>query len=137
MTDKTTETPELKPCPFCGGTDLIENLGADRNAHCATYCKGCEARGPAFYTGYEEDSVEWHENTWNTRSTPPQGEIERLLEGVPENYSLSLHGLNGVWMCGIDSPNKDEFADGYDFFGKGDTPAEAIKAALDRIKGGV
>ncbi|PJR88724.1 hypothetical protein CN878_16895 [Ochrobactrum sp. 695/2009] len=48
---------ELKPCPFCGGTDL--SSGGD-DKFVGYSCKTCQATGPNHYGSRD----------WNTRSTP-------------------------------------------------------------------
>lgn len=54
-------TPELLPCPFCGGAS---NIGASSNgfASCFQLCLDCGAEGPAAHT------VAKGEASWNTRA---------------------------------------------------------------------
>lgn len=51
---KMSETPELKPCPFCGSTDL-DSGGDDKFV--GYWCKNCQAMGPNHYGRHD----------WNTR----------------------------------------------------------------------
>ena len=45
---------ELKPCPFCGGTnlDFSHRSGSSysENYRIAVYCKSCRAYGPRLFT---------------------------------------------------------------------------------------
>lgn len=82
--------PELKPCPFCGSSDVhvIENLDVQ--------CKECDAYGP------EKPSREKAVNAWNTRPAAPpvidQALVGRIVErarssrvalGEPDKGDLS------------------------------------------------
>lgn len=55
------DIPELKPCPFCGGTE-IDTHGDDKvvGYHCLT----CEAVGPNHYITFPKP------REWNTRAAP-------------------------------------------------------------------
>lgn len=49
--DPIAEAEALKPCPFCGGTDIlvgIERIGVheDGQLNCVLVCQGCGARSP-------------------------------------------------------------------------------------------
>lgn len=57
---ETTRSPNLKPCPFCGGeATLWQDLGADRQFH--ILC-GCGGRVGWFEA--EEEAIE----AWNRRA---------------------------------------------------------------------
>lgn len=47
---------ELKPCPFCGGTDVVCHLDKSGSGY-FVLCEGCEAQGPSAssMTGAEFD----------------------------------------------------------------------------------
>lgn len=76
-------TDELKPCPFCGGTNL--KTGGD-DKYTGVWCMDCEAQGPNHY-GVP--------NEWGTRTpTPaaPQGapeidEADAIAEGIDKANS--------------------------------------------------
>lgn len=86
---------ELKPCPFCGGTDLSSG-GDDKFA--GYHCKTCGATGPNHFKSHE----------WNTRSpqtTDGQVKVKPLewapsqqftvgYDGVPE-YDYSAKSVEG------------------------------------------
>ena len=54
------ETPELKPCPFCG-SDRVQILGRGSEPYYVN-CKACDAEGPVEYN--ETAAVK----SWNTRA---------------------------------------------------------------------
>ena len=66
---------ELKPCPFCGGTDIrfdIETMQPD-NIHGGTWsCGDCDSVGPntAYWHASEEEAKLDAANAWNTRHIP-------------------------------------------------------------------
>ncbi len=39
----------LKPCPFCGSTDLATSLGGGRLSVILVHCNGCGAEGPGAF----------------------------------------------------------------------------------------
>lgn len=63
---------DLKPCPFCGGTDIA--LGRDEDV-CWNQCRRCEASGPTMRKYDGDDEPEW-----NTR--PLQAEGAPAAEGA-------------------------------------------------------
>ena len=54
--------PLLKPCPFCGGAGVIEDVGCYR---CHIYCDTCPAQIGEVWSNTE--SKEYLINKWNTR----------------------------------------------------------------------
>jgi Lar family restriction alleviation protein len=54
---------KLKPCPFCGGTEMTVFFGVFDNP---TYvlCKKCQAQGPAKEPESEQSAI----SAWNKRS---------------------------------------------------------------------
>lgn len=80
----------IKPCPFCGGTDLsIDEIDMDI---WSVVCEGCGANGPAFFPGKngEKASVEGEAGAvvwWNKR--PAEG----LAAGICE----ALNSGDGVY----------------------------------------
>ncbi len=51
---------KLKPCPFCGGS----NLSVDYDKAKFEYCIFCDKCGPACFDKYEIDSI----HAWNNRA---------------------------------------------------------------------
>lgn len=62
--------PELLPCPFCGGDDLIIVGGPVEDDWCAVSCLGCMTVGPHNYTDPHAIAA------WNRRAPAPQREDE-------------------------------------------------------------
>jgi Lar family restriction alleviation protein len=73
------EVRELKPCPFCGGTDAFVER-ADYSS-CYVICNDCSARGPVSCDENEADAEATESGTaepgemparrlWDTRATP-------------------------------------------------------------------
>ncbi|MBX8825282.1 hypothetical protein [Ochrobactrum sp. SFR4] len=73
-------TSELKPCPFCGGTDLSSG-GDDKVV--GYFCKTCQAAGPNHYGSHE----------WNTRATPSADPLAGVVR-----YGISMFGNGAVEM---------------------------------------
>lgn len=59
---------DLKPCPFCGGTDLTTET--DDGIFWVT-CKGCYAEGPYLNIRADADAADW-----NTRASPKVKPLE-------------------------------------------------------------
>lgn len=56
-----SDIPDLKPCPFCGSTNVDHNL--DRNdGYYGVECEDCYAQGST--STWEKTAVKY----WNTRS---------------------------------------------------------------------
>ena len=57
-----TDIPQLKPCPFCGGADGVEQQGDNRQSHIIA-CQECGCR--------LETGETWNAgDRWNTRIPP-------------------------------------------------------------------
>lgn len=54
-----TDTPDLLPCPFCGGEAKIFRI--DGHALFCAYCVDCDTNGGHYFT--EEDAIA----AWNRR----------------------------------------------------------------------
>jgi len=67
--------PDLKPCPFCGGGDVITAVDHEQGSKWGyAGCDACGARCPEVRTGYDTayDAL-WRAeaiSAWNTRTTP-------------------------------------------------------------------
>lgn len=62
----TIETPQLLPCPFCGGQPaILRSTGT-------IMCPGAECFGPCTTAETVEDSVV----QWNTRADTVNGELQ-------------------------------------------------------------
>lgn len=92
-----TETPELKPCPFCGS----EDVHADKNTE-ETFLMQCES---CFSEGPEADSVPNALEKWNRRVSPWQpietapknGQIIDIWCRVPEIHGESYDRIADCW----------------------------------------
>lgn len=66
---------ELKPCPFCGGTDIAISVDENQgNKWGSAVCYSCSAVGPEVRTGYETyPEASWRAEAaaeWNRRASP-------------------------------------------------------------------
>ena len=65
--DEVTEAmkQELKPCPFCGYTEVSVRFGEEPRS----WCPNCDARGPLDQDawGLSDDQKELPDNLWNRR----------------------------------------------------------------------
>lgn len=78
--------PDLKPCPFCGGTDLeIREMGEEWHV---VSCNGCNAEG-GYYLPDDSTMPEEAAELWNRRPTP---RAEALA--VPEIAALGEAALD-------------------------------------------
>ena len=85
MTDFEKDDIELKPCPFCGSTDIklsMKTMGRwdVHKFHIAMYCKTCNCYGKRSiyeykgerYSGFrkkmQEEALEIAMREWNTRA---------------------------------------------------------------------
>lgn len=101
----TTPTPELKPCPFCGGEAWLHGPTLPMIADCddvQVSCVDCDANGPAILfdrnvhgntdlPDLEDEAIE----AWNTRTAPtpePVAWMQRwkTLASCPETVQLGL-----------------------------------------------
>ena len=92
---------ELKPCPFCGDTDVaVEQPGASRQS-CIVVCTNCGVRLESNETGWGK----W----WNTRVGDAWISVDDLMP--KERQSILIHtdtGLvtgaylfDGDWKCDL------------------------------------
>ncbi len=71
-------TEALKPCPFCGGTDLSSG-GDDKVV--GYWCNTCEATGPNHYGKHD----------WNRRADLPAAvTVKPLAWGISETVGMNL-----------------------------------------------
>ena len=73
-----TDAPELKPCPFCGSSNL-KSGGDDKIV--GTWCLDCQAVGPNQYGRHE----------WNTRADLAKPRVKPLVWDGPNC---------GIWDAG-------------------------------------
>lgn len=77
MTLNPNPSPELLPCPFCGGEAAIQlDRGRGTVGVGCTKCTACQP------PSWDIDSETWARRAWNTRALSPQtlpatGEVER------------------------------------------------------------
>ena len=77
-----TDIPELKPCPFCGGTDIWPT--PHKNPF-GLVCGGCGSEGPPESYVDPDEAI----TAWNTR-TPPQ--VKPLVWQRNGNHWAGGHG---------------------------------------------
>ena len=78
---------ELKPCPFCGGTDIAISVDENQgNKWGSAVCYSCSAVGPEVRTGYETyPEASWRAEAaaeWNRRASPVDARREALEEAA-------------------------------------------------------
>lgn len=86
------KTPELLPCPFCGG----------KAGYCVSglkgyvYCTGCGVTTDGSYTHREPDWAEEETRFWNQRVYPPevQNAIEKQKPKKPKKDIVHYRCLN-------------------------------------------
>ena len=59
--------PDLKPCPFCGGTAELSEGKFDEKAMSYVMCRKCEARGEFFNVSPRYASAIRAIEAWNRR----------------------------------------------------------------------
>lgn len=128
----TQPTINLLPCPFCGGTaGMRENGIGDYYVKCFV----CEAKA----SEYRCEEPTHAAGRWNRRAaqTAQAGDGNRLpLEEMPigVQFNSLYKSLRGDKYCSIlkDVHNGEIRL----FYGDGRTPAEALRAAIERAKDG-
>lgn len=85
---------DLKPCPFCGETEL--STCRDEFGERVTFCDNCGVCGPP-----SEDDTEQILEAWNTRATTP--EVKALVEA-----STALRDQIARWHEGGPAAGPDE-----------------------------
>ena len=79
IVDRMTKTPELLPCPFCGGEAEIKSVehgdGPNRMGCTRIYCSDCYCG-----TDWETDTYDFKDaiDIWNTRVYPEDGQAAGL-----------------------------------------------------------
>lgn len=76
----------LKPCPFCGSTNLKVNESSTR---AFVECKACKARGPKHESQWE--SRPFAEHNWNLR--PRETELENNMKDIQANYQAARSAI--------------------------------------------
>lgn len=63
------KTPELKPCPFCGGEAVLESFTVRKGYEAVIHCNGsCLANMPTITFETEEEANKRAVDTWNRRA---------------------------------------------------------------------
>ena len=99
MSNTTQNTPELLPCPFCGGEAKLTNPNNTPRVVCRSYKTECA--GQIRYFNSEDAAIQ----AWNARATTPtpspktmrSAEIDKLiahLRSKPQNHSENISGWN-------------------------------------------
>ena len=118
MTDKTQllpVTPELLPCPFCGGEPVYFRAERGKQVTFRAYCRSCCARAEDRQTADEAIAA------WNTRSTVAE---EGLREALAEAYRKGASDVHAYWL---DNPGEAPRGDP-EF---GEAASDYATAALD------
>jgi hypothetical protein len=92
MIDRMTNpnpSPELLPCPFCGGEAAIQlDRGRGTVGVGCTKCTACQP------PSWDIDSETWARRAWNTRALsqtlPAPGEVERRLAPAIERLRIAV-----------------------------------------------
>lgn len=95
---------ELKPCPFCGGTDIAISVDENQgNKWGSAVCYSCSAVGPEVRTGYETyPEASWRAEAaaeWNRRASP----TPPTTEGRENGHLLwrLRHNDTAKHLCGL------------------------------------
>jgi len=100
---------DLKPCPFCGGSPVLDGKSDDVRVRCED---GCGALGQIFYFDGEDDeaieqAVTAARDAWNRRAAPP---AEAQWPGLIEWLASGDRGLSSdqivTSLCGLDARSK-------------------------------
>ena len=65
---------ELKPCPFCGGTNIIyTDTSMEKPNNHSVFCNDCGC-GTGFFSGSSPDCIlkQYAINAWNIRADLPE-----------------------------------------------------------------
>ena len=86
---------ELKPCPFCGGSEIECKHDGDGNFW--HHCKSCDATGPFLNKRSDEEEL-----SWNTRPAHPKVETveeweKRTGRKYPDDGPVWLRVRIGVF----------------------------------------
>lgn len=98
MTTDPQGLSALKPCPFCGGTELSHFPGqviACININC-----GGQVDMGLPWGGPKEDGIAFLIAAWNTRSEGPQPPAVKVDEGVREEVARLILGPKSSFNAG-------------------------------------
>ena len=88
------KTPELKPCPFCGGTSDFRDDGHIGDAYCIHWL----ARPDDFYSWRDKNWKEAAARDWNDRTYPP--EVKAAVErDKPKKPDLKTENKMSFFVC--------------------------------------
>lgn len=97
-------TETLKPCPFCGSTDLEE---ADAVTP-GVYCYSCRASGPEAYPDNLEDTAAAAATLWNTRTSEPPKHLTQLKPITPEDLEKIRQCLSEQEIACLECGNTED-----------------------------
>lgn len=101
------EHNELKPCPFCGGTAVIdhEKICAGHGDFYTRFqirCRKCRKRGKVVYD-YDEDALRKEIERWNTSVKTDIKTVEKCelnREQIIKAFEVEGHNENRCVCCG-------------------------------------
>lgn len=73
-----TKTPELLPCPFCGGSAEYRNDGMTGYVQ----CQECLARTDGVYSWRDDNWKEEAAKDWNTRTQCPEKKKQKIIDAI-------------------------------------------------------
>lgn len=73
-----TKTPELLPCPFCGGKAEYRDDGMTGYIQ----CQECLARTDGVYSWRDEHCKEDVARDWNIRTQSPEEKKQKIIDAI-------------------------------------------------------
>lgn len=99
-----TKTPELLPCPFCGGSAECRNDGMTGYIQ----CQNCLARTDGVYSWRDENWKEEVAREWNSRTRCPEcGKNQKAIKALLMNSEKLILVMQTAYveMCNTGTDN--------------------------------
>lgn len=86
---------ELKPCPFCGGSDLT--ILPNEQDHSHVHCNDCMAKGPVVdqVADWTRPHTAWNRRAEQSDNAALRADVERLREAA-RDYIAAVGYAEGV-----------------------------------------